>query len=370
MCSAGAKRSMSYCVRSSGRMPKSAPCVIPFRATKSTPAASRRAANSRYVASIPTRRFWFLAASESVRSWTQAGIPSRAVPRSDKVSRDRSQNVSAARHSVSFRRDSGSRRGSRKCNAASTAAALTGSPGQFGQGFANLEIVPQRCLHTPGVARREDLAEEGPEIRVWPGNAPVRMVEDIEAFRPELDRAPLGYAKPAQQREIKNVIAGPGDKIAAGVAERKRRGRGESRGVEEVVRRALVARQRDALAGHDIGTIGRARIRKIQREVERVERRAVLQRHGAAGGPSAQQRPRDPRLREPVDIGCTQTPGHIEERQAALQPKIPLVLRAYTVEKPRNRSVRIVDRFGPDETRQERKPARQILFYLHLKRVV
>src|SRR5581483_8175175 len=102
------------------------------------------------------------------------------------------------------------------------------------------------------------------------------MVERVEALRPELDRAALGHTKFSQQRKIENVVAGPGDDVASGVAEGIWRRIGKCGGIEEVIRRALVARQDDALSRHNIRPVRSARIREIQRKVERVDGRTVL----------------------------------------------------------------------------------------------
>src|SRR5690349_17534187 len=210
-------------------------------------------------------------------------MASRAASRTASVSRDRSQKSSAARHCRSFRLLSASRRGSRKCKAASAAAALTGSLEQFGQGFANLKIVPQGELQPPRITRGEDLSEKRAEIRIGSGDPPVGMIEGVQSLGPKLNRACLGDAESAQQREIEYVVPGPGDRIATRITEREGRRRRKSVGVEEVVRGALIPRQRDALPGHDIGTVGCARVGEVQREVKRIEGRAVLQSHRAAG---------------------------------------------------------------------------------------
>lgn len=62
----------------------------------------------------------------------------------------------------------------------------TGDPG-----VCHLEVIAKRELHAPRIARAEDLAEERPEIGIGAGDAPVRVVEDVEAFGAEADGAIL-----------------------------------------------------------------------------------------------------------------------------------------------------------------------------------
>src|SRR3954471_4179891 len=102
------------------------------------------------------------------------------------------------------------------------------------------------------------------------------MVERVEALGAELDGVTLAHTEAALQTEIEKVVARPGNRVTAGVAERERRGCGEGAGVKEVFGRALAARQIYALAGDDVGTILRAGVGEVEREVKRVHRRAVL----------------------------------------------------------------------------------------------
>src|SRR6516164_5530674 len=139
------------------------------------------------------------------------------------------------------------------------------------------EIVPQGELHLPGIAGSKYSSEERAEVGVGAGDSPVGMVEQIEALRAELDGAPLGHAKAPRERRVEDVVAGSGDDIAAGIAKGEQRRRRECRSVKELVRRAQAARKGDALAGNDIGTVRSAGVGKVQREIERVNGRAILQ---------------------------------------------------------------------------------------------
>src|ERR1700730_3800612 len=79
------------------------------------------------------------------------------------------------------------------------------------------------------------------------------------------------------EREIDHRVTWTGENIAPGVAKRKRRGIGERGGVEEMIRVALAGRQVNGLAGHDIGTVGRAGVREVSRNVDGVHRRSILE---------------------------------------------------------------------------------------------
>ena len=75
-------------------------------------------------------------------------------------------------------------------------------------------------------------------------------------------------------------------------------------------------------------------------------------------------------LRSIVNEARTQPATDIEHRQATLQAQIAFVLCTKLSPKPWNHRIRIVDRFGPDETRQKRKPAGESLIRRDLKRMI
>src|ERR1039458_8553272 len=61
---------------------------------------------------------------------------------------------------------------------------------------SHLEIVPNCELQAAGVADAQDASKKGrPEIDVRSGNAPIRMIEYVESFGAEFQRAPLAHLK-------------------------------------------------------------------------------------------------------------------------------------------------------------------------------
>src|ERR1019366_2654585 len=265
------------------------------------------------------RRSRFCERLPSVTSRTHSGMEPRARRRSASVICDWFENSSAWRQSRWSRRASDSGRGSPRCSAASTAAGPRGSRGTFGHGLCNLEIVPHNELHAARLPGNVDSAEVGTEIGIVQGDAPVRMIENVEAPGAELDGVAFVHGEAPVDGEIEDVVAGANDGVAAGVAEGVRRGRAKGRGIEEMFDGALAARQGDALTGHEVGTIGRAGIGVIDGEVVGILRRAILQRDGAGELPAAQQRAGDSRFGQPPDIAPADAAAHVEERKAALQ---------------------------------------------------
>src|SRR5262249_21010027 len=139
-----------------------------------------------------------------------------------------------------------------------------------------LKIVPQRELHAARISRAEDLAEEWAEVGKGTGDAPIRVIECVEALRTELNGMALTHAEAALESEIEKVVAWSWDRVTTRVPEREGCGRGECGRVKEVIARALSPWEVHALTWNTIGTIRRARIGEIEREVEGVDRCAVL----------------------------------------------------------------------------------------------
>src|ERR1039457_3489966 len=144
-------------------------------------------ASQRYSSTSLCMRSRFCERLPSVTSRTHSGMESRARRRRASVICDLFENSSAWRQSRWSRRASDSGRGSPRCSAPSTAAGPRGSPGAFGQGLRNLELVPHNKLHAARLPGGVDSAEEGAEIRIVQGDAPVRMIEHVEALGAELD---------------------------------------------------------------------------------------------------------------------------------------------------------------------------------------
>src|ERR1039458_4094259 len=367
MVSRGVKRSTSYCGRSSGCEPNRGHWVRPLRATNSMAWAANVWASQRYSSTSLCKRSRFCERLPSVTSRTPAGMESRARRRRASVICDLFENSSACRQSRWSRRASDSGRGSPRCSAASTAAGPRGSRGTFGHGLCNLEIVPHNELHAARLSGNVDSAEGGTEVGIVQGDAPVRMIEHVEALGAELDGVAFVHGEASIDGEIEDVVAGANDRVAAGVAESVRRGRAEGRGIEEVFDGALAARQSNALAGHEVGTIGRAGVGVIDGEEIRILGRAILQRDGAGELPAAQQRAGDSRFRQPPDVAPADAAAHVEERKAALQAQVAFVLRADAIVEPRNYAVGIVQRLGPNEAGQHGDAAREALLDLHLE---
>src|ERR1019366_6864470 len=272
------------------------------------------------------RRSRFCERLPSVTSRTHSGMESRARRRNASVICDLFENSSAWRQSRSSRHASMSGRGSPRCSAASTAAGPRGSRGAFGHGLCNLELVPHNELHAARLPGGEDSAEEGAEIGIVHRDAPVRMVEHVEALGAELDGVAFVHGEAAVDGEIEDVVAGADDGVAAGVAEGVRRGRAEGGGVEEVFDGALAARQSVALAGHNVVTITRAGVGIIDGEEVGILGRAILQCDGAGELPAAQERAGDSRFGEPPDVAPADAAADVEEREAALQAQVAFVL--------------------------------------------
>ncbi len=140
--------------------------------------------------------------------------------------------------------------------------------------------------------------------------------------------------------------------------------------VVEMIGIALAARQQHRLARHHVGPVRRAGVGEIRAEVHRIQRRSVLERERAAELPVAQHRLPHRRRGDRIHVASAQSAPDIEERQAALQPQVPLVLRAEAFEQAGNLRVGIVNRLGPHETRQERQPLRESLLRLDLQRMI
>src|SRR5437879_11725091 len=114
------------------------------------------------------------------------------------------------------------------------------------------------------------------------------MVEGIEELAPELDGLCLARVEATRERQVENNISGSGNHVASRVAECIGRRLAERSGVEPVLRRALIVRQRNFLAGHDIGPVESAGVGVLCCEVEGVLRGAVLGSDDAAGYPATQ----------------------------------------------------------------------------------
>src|SRR5438093_338126 len=101
-------------------------------------------------------------------------------------------------------------------------------------GIRQLEIVPQRELHASRRTRGNDPSEEGAKIRVIAENAPVRMIERVEALHAKADCVTLTQPEIARQCEIEEIDARSRQGMAPGIAERVLRRRGECRRADEL----------------------------------------------------------------------------------------------------------------------------------------
>src|SRR5579872_5539085 len=99
----------------------------------------------------------------------------------------------------------------------------------------HLEIVSQRKLQAPGIARGEDLAKERPEIGVRTRNAPVGVIEGVERLGTKLNRLPLMNPESPFQGEVEEIISRTGKRVPSRVPERIRSRRGECIGIKKLV---------------------------------------------------------------------------------------------------------------------------------------
>src|SRR5205823_7000873 len=132
----------------------------------------------------------------------------------------------------------------------------------------------------------------------------------------------FAHAEFALQGEVENVVARPGNSVAARVTEREGRGRGERVRIEEMIGGALAARKRDTLAGDHIGPVQGAGVSEVEREVERRNRRAVLQRHRAGERPSSQHGPGGADRRDSIHVSGSDAAAGFGKGKAALQPQV------------------------------------------------
>src|SRR5690242_14794101 len=254
-------------------------------------------------------RSTLLAKSRSMRSATHAGRKSRHAAPSGRVRPEASAKASAVFHSASERRRSNSGAGEEKRRAASAAATPAGRRRLFSHAsdtgeaktvlrvpatgmnaYSTLEIVAQGELNAAGLAGGDDPAEERAEIGIGDGNAEIRVVERVEELGAKLDRRRFARMENARERQVENNIARTGNDVAAGIAEGVGGRLAEGRSIEPVLRGTLVARQRDLLAGDDVGPIECAGVGEICGEVESVLGHAVLDGNDAAGLPVAGHR--------------------------------------------------------------------------------
>ena len=69
------------------------------------------------------------------------------------------------------------------------------------------KIEPQTELQSPRLTCGENFPEERPEIGILPGDAPVRMIQDVKALNSQLDRRPLTDRKPSMKCQIDHGVS-------------------------------------------------------------------------------------------------------------------------------------------------------------------
>src|SRR5215207_554153 len=92
-------------------------------------------------------------------------------------------------------------------------------------------------LYVARVARGGDAPERGRAEEVV-GQVQVRVVEEVEELRAQLQAHALAERSVLHERRVDVVITRPRHDVAPGVAERARRGEREGRRVEPLLRRA------------------------------------------------------------------------------------------------------------------------------------
>src|ERR1700722_11142803 len=117
---------------------------------------------------------------------------------------------------------------------------------------------------------------------------------------------------------------------------------------------ALAARKQHGLSQHNVRTIRCTGVGDVGREIDRIQRRAILERQVSAKLPILQDRPQYRCAWKRINITGAQPAPHVEKRKPALESQVSLVLRAEAFKQSWNLGVRVVDGFGPDEAGQER----------------
>jgi hypothetical protein len=110
-------------------------------------------------------------------------------------------------------------------------------------------------LHAAWVAGGYSPAEKRTGIRIRDGDPDVRMIHDVERFRPKLDSLALPDYEFPVQSAIHDGVAWAWQDVAACVSESEGRGRRERIYVEELIDAALAGRFR-LTPGTTFGRLG------------------------------------------------------------------------------------------------------------------
>src|ERR1039457_6411605 len=176
--------------------------------------------------------------------------------------------------------------------------------------------------------------------------------------------------KAAAQRHVHQRVSGARQNVAAGISKRVRLWIRERIAIEPVVGAPLTGRQVHILAGDHIATIRRSTVRKIRPEVDRVERRSILERENRGTAPVREYLAQETSAAEVIDDAGAEPAPDVEYREASLQAKVALVLSPKALAQAGDDGVGVVDGFRPHEAREERQFARETFFALDLERMV
>src|SRR5260370_1151374 len=125
------------------------------------------------------------------------------------------------------------------------------------------ESETQPELKTSRLSTREDPAEVRSEIGILAGDAPVWMIQDVEALRAELQHDRFMNGKTPMQRHVYHCDAWSRQYVAPGIAERVGLRVRKCVHVEPLLRGPLAPRLVQALAGNNVRPVRRSRIREI-----------------------------------------------------------------------------------------------------------
>jgi len=204
-----------------------------------------------------------------------------------------------------------------------------------------LKVEPRAEFQATRIACRQNLTEEWSEVGIRTRDAIVRVVKKIEALGTKSEGDAFANHEAAIKCDIDDLVSRTRNDISASITEGVRGRVAKGSSIEPAIDGSLAGGKADTLAGHDVRPIGSSRIGKICREIERIYRRAILQRDQPAKLPVTQG------FRQVIHESGAEAARDISKGEASFQTQITFILCAGAIELTDVNAVGIVDRFRP-----------------------